>query len=179
MHDDHYNNDAEFGEFLTKLDAALKQSIDNPRRRVAAWRLLLNTSDTNAYDELYPLMKMFLVHPQTAVGEVVAALCVLIDDPNAEDNVAKILPRFETAVLDNEACARACCPRPLFECYTRHSDVAIRAMSRMSTATLLNVLEPLHDGHQQLTGAISKRGKRRVDRIGELVQKARAHAGHD
>ena len=137
-------------------------------RRVKAWLLLcLTHCDSLPYQAL---LKGLEKHPDAVSPTLATALCLLIDDPNHEDLIQWLLARVPVVVLDHESVARACLRA--FDCYRRHTDVALSVFERLSVGTLYLVSDEII---AHITSMASN--KKRLRRIEKLVMKIEAPGG--
>ena len=137
-------------------------------RRVEAWLLLcLTHCDSLPYQAL---LKGLEKHPDAVSPTLATALSLLIDDPNHEDLIQRLLARVPVVVLDHESVARACLRA--FDCYRRHTDVALSVFERLSVGTLYLVSDEIVAHIKSMAS-----NKKRLRRIEKLVMKIEAPGG--
>ena len=137
-------------------------------RRVEAWLLLcLTHCDSLPYQAL---LKGLEKHPYAVSPTLATALCLLIDDPNHEDLIQRLLARVPVVVLDHESVARACLRA--FDCYRRHTDVALSVFERLSVGTLYLVSDEIIAHIKSMAS-----NKKRLRRVEKLVMKIEAPGG--
>ena len=137
-------------------------------RRVKAWRLLCLTNCDSLPS--WPLLEGLEKHPDAVSPTLATALCLLIDDPNHEDCIQRLLARVPVVVLDHESVARACLRA--FDCHRRHADVALSVFERLSVGILYLVSDEII---AHITSMASN--KKRLRRIEKLVMKIEAPGG--
>lgn len=107
---------------------------------------------------------MFAMYPAAVMSaDLAAALCWMIDDPNHEDDVKKLMPQVPTAALDNERVAKICA-RQLGN-YRRHADVALKILQRISINTVDSASDSIAHAATHLKGRLLARLERLVARI--------------
>ena len=137
-------------------------------RRVEAWLLLcLTHCDSLPYQAL---LKGLEKHPYAVSPTLATALSLLIDDPNHEDLIQRLLARVPVVVLDHESVARACLRA--FDCYRRHTDVALSVFERLSVGTLYLVSDEIIAHIKSMAS-----NKKRLRRVEKLVMKIEAPGG--
>jgi hypothetical protein len=88
------------------------------------------------------MFKVIDAHPSVVSADLAAAICSLIEDPNHEDTIRKLLPRIPTTALDNTGVVARACLRA-FDCHTRHVAVALGVYTRISVDSLYPISNEL------------------------------------
>jgi hypothetical protein len=139
-------------------------------RRVKAWSLLCKIAYLCDSLPIWPLVKGLEKHPDAVSPTLATALCLLIDDPNHEDCIQRLLARVPVVVLDHESVANACLRA--FDCHRRHADVALSVFERLSVGTLYLVSDEITAHIKSMAS-----NKKRLRRIEKLVMKIEAPGG--
>ena len=148
------------GSLVAAVDGGLLSAEQG--RRVAAWLFALK-SPCMEWPHV-PLFHMFAMYPAAVVSaDLAAALCHLIDDPNSEDDVKKLMPQVPTTALDNELVAKICAQQ--LGNYRRHADVALKILQRISVNAADSASDSIAHAATHLKGRLLARLERLVARI--------------
>ena len=160
-------------EFKTCVDRiAVQMAHLSDELRLQAWAFAVKAPLPIGRhgDSTHVVLQLVQKFPNAVDNHVAAGLCVLIDDPNHEDEIKRLLPLLPTAVLDTPMAAA----KALWAvgCYRRHAAVGLSVLERLSTSNIDGLGDDLHECVPFLA-----KNQRLLKRLERLIQRVEAPQG--
>lgn len=160
-------------EFKTCIDRiAVQMAHLSDELRLQAWAFAVKAPlPIGRHDDhTHVVLQLVQKFPGAVDDHVAAGLCALIDDPNHEDEIKRLLPLLPATVLDTPmAAAKAL---GALGCYRRHAAVGLSVLERLSTSTLDSLGDALHECVPFLA-----KNQRLLKRLERLIQRVEAPQG--